>query len=182
MLYAPLFNNENISDTVPGSDETMPTNIINEIPLPIPFVVIFSPNHINIIVPPTRLTTVVSKKILESFIKALFSGFERAKYTPNDWIIARNIVRYLVYWLIFALPYSPSFFNVSSAGCIDVNNCMIIDEVIYGIIFNAKILILSNAPPENRFIIPKIFIALPENIFWIILASIPGIGTNEPNL
>ena len=40
--------------------------------------VIFSPNHINITVPPTRLTTVVQRKIFESEINALFSEFDNA--------------------------------------------------------------------------------------------------------
>jgi len=40
-----------------GNPETIPTNIIIEIPFPIPLLVIWSPNHINSEVPPTRPTT-----------------------------------------------------------------------------------------------------------------------------
>ena len=40
----------------------MPINIIKDVPLPIPRCVICSPNHINSIVPTTKVITVVTLK------------------------------------------------------------------------------------------------------------------------
>ena len=61
-----------------GRDETIPTKIIRDIPLPIPEVVILSPNHINITVPPTRLTQVVHINKFESETKALLPADDKA--------------------------------------------------------------------------------------------------------
>ena len=59
----PVLDKSNICAKVDGNVDTIPTKIINEIPFPMPDAVIFSPNHISITVPPTKLTTVVYKKI-----------------------------------------------------------------------------------------------------------------------
>ncbi len=49
-------------------------------------------------------------------------------------------------------------------------------------ILRAKILILFKAPPENRFIIPKIFELSEVKNFCITSLLTPGIGINVPNL
>lgn len=48
--------------------------------------------------------------------------------------------------------------------------------------FKAKTLILSNAPPEKRLIIPNILADSPSKNFFNTSIFIPGIGTKVPNL
>ena len=64
-------------------------------------------------------------------------------------IRARAIVTYLVIAAIFFLPSSPSFCISSNLGIAIARSCIIIDEVIYGVMLNAKRDILSNEPPVN---------------------------------
>jgi hypothetical protein len=58
---------------------------------------------------------------------------------------------------------------------------MIIDTVIYGEIPRVKIENCSSAPPEKRFIRPKIVLAFDSNILRILSTSTPGVETNTPN-
>ena len=69
---------------------------------------------------------------------------------------AKITVPYLVYWVIFLLPGSPSFLRAAKCDETLVINCMIIEDEIYGIIPSAKIAILLIAPPANTSNIPKI--------------------------
>ena len=69
---------------------------------------------------------------------------------------AKNTVAYLVYWLIFFLPLSPSFLRFSKFLETTDSNWIIIDEVIYGITASENTDILPKDPPDNIFNIPKI--------------------------
>src|SRR3989338_2509329 len=76
--YTPVLDKSKICATLDGRDETIPTKMMSEMPLPMPEVVILSPNHINITVPPTRLTQVVYKNMLESEMKAPPCALDKA--------------------------------------------------------------------------------------------------------
>jgi len=136
-----------------GSPETIPTNIIIEIPFPIPLLVIWSPNHINSEVPPTSPTTTnapVKKSVLTNIPALLYD-----KNNPIASTKAKIIVIILVYLSIFFLPSSPpSLVNLSKDGIIIANNCTTIDAVIYGVIDIANIENLEKAPPEIILINP----------------------------
>ena len=55
---APVLPNSNVVAKALGISATIPENIINEIPFPIPLCVICSPSHIRNIVPATIVVTV----------------------------------------------------------------------------------------------------------------------------
>ena len=59
---APVLPSSKVVAKALGISATIPENIINDIPFPIPLCVICSPNHIKNIVPATRVITVVSLK------------------------------------------------------------------------------------------------------------------------
>ena len=57
---APVLPSSNVVAKALGISATIPENIINDIPFPIPLCVICSPNHIKKIVPATKVITVVN--------------------------------------------------------------------------------------------------------------------------
>ena len=59
---SPFLANSRVPPIAVGKPATIPANIINDIPLPIPRSVICSPNHIRNKVPVTNETTVVIRK------------------------------------------------------------------------------------------------------------------------
>ena len=59
---APVLPNSKVVAKALGISATIPENIINDIPFPIPLCVICSPNHIKKIVPATKVMTVVNLK------------------------------------------------------------------------------------------------------------------------
>ena len=136
-----------------GNPDIIPTNIIIDIPFPIPLLVICSPSHIKSAVPAIRDITVnappiklVSKNIPEDLYE---------KKIPNPSIKARTIVSIFVYLLIFVLPSSPpSLVNLSNAGITIPNNWITIDAVMYGVIDIANIESLEKAPPDIVSISP----------------------------
>ena len=65
---APVLPNSNVVTKALGISATIPENIINDIPLPIPLWVICSPNHIKNIVPATIVVTVEILKKTPGFI------------------------------------------------------------------------------------------------------------------
>ena len=67
---APVLPSSNVVTRALGISATIPANIINEIPFPIPRWVICSPNHIRKIVPATIVVTVeILKNIPGSITK-----------------------------------------------------------------------------------------------------------------
>ena len=77
-------------------------------------------------------------------------------------------------------PDSPSCFSAFSFGVEETKSCTIIDEVIYGIIVNAKIDILESEPPESMLNIPKTPVLVYFSSSPSIEVSIHGRGMNEP--
>jgi hypothetical protein len=69
-LNSPVLANSSVPPTAVGNPDTILTNIIIEIPLPIPFSEICSPSHIRNIVPVTRVT-MVEKTNPEPLYKAM---------------------------------------------------------------------------------------------------------------
>ncbi len=60
-----------------------------------------------------------------------------------------------MYWLILAIPASPSFWSCSSRGTTTVMSWRMIEAVTYGMIPSAKIANCESAPPENRLSRPR---------------------------
>ena len=65
---APVLPNSNVVTNALGISATIPENIINDIPFPIPLWVICSPNHIKKIVPATIVVTVEILKNIPGLI------------------------------------------------------------------------------------------------------------------
>lgn len=101
-----------------GMFATMPTNIMRDMPLPIPRSVICSPSHMRNVVPVVRVTIVRSLKshpglrTMASPAGPLMDSRPTAIMKPCR--ILRPMVEYLVYWVMTFLPCSPSFCSFSS--------------------------------------------------------------------
>ena len=150
-----------IEVTALGKPATIPTNIIIEIPLPIPLLVISSPSHISKAVPAINDITTVAPVINPLSMNIPIELYDR--YNANPSIKARNTVRIFVYLLIFFLPSSPpSLVNLSKAGITMLNNWITIDAVMYGLIDIAKIENLEKAPPEIKSISAAIPFVSPK--------------------
>ena len=65
----------------------------------------------------------------------------------EDWNRASATVRYLVYSAIFFLPSSPSFCISSSLGIAMVISCIMMEDVIYGVMLSANSDMLEKDPP-----------------------------------
>ena len=76
---------------------------------------------------------------------------------PKACTTARKIVKYLVTFWIFLYPSCPSFRHSSNVGITEVRSCIIMEELMYGVILMAKSENLLRAPPENRSRNPKRF-------------------------
>ena len=87
-------------------DDSAVEKIINEIPLPTPLAVICSPSHMIRIVPVTNVTVVTNLKYIPGS-RTIPCEFSKLTETPYPCTKASNTVPYLVYWVIFFLPYSP---------------------------------------------------------------------------
>ena len=59
---APVLPNSKVDANARGISATIPENIINDIPFPIPLDVICSPNHIRKVVPATKVIVVIILK------------------------------------------------------------------------------------------------------------------------
>ena len=182
VLNAPVPNiKSQIIVTALGNPEMIPTNIIIEIPFPIPLFVIWSPNHIKSDVPAiSEITTKnpVKKSVLTNIPEDLY-----VKYNPIPSISASTIVKSLVYLFIAFLPSSPpSFINLSNEGITIPNNWITIEAVMYGVIVIAKIENLEKAPPEIKSIRPAIpLLALLIASFNVTVFT-PGTVIKHPNL
>ena len=69
---------------------------------------------------------------------------------PVDCKIARPMVRYLVYCVIFVWPAWPSFFRVSSRGMTTVSSCRMMLAVMYGMMPSANTDMYLSALPLSR--------------------------------
>ena len=103
---APVLPSSKVVTRALGISATIPENIINEIPFPIPLCVICSPNHIKNIVPATIVVTVVILKKDPGFITKLAEDSSPTD-KPYPCTVASSTVPYLVSCVIFFLPVSP---------------------------------------------------------------------------
>ena len=124
---SPVANLWTVWITVNGNLDIIPPNIISDIPFPIPFSVICSPNHIRKAVPAVKVNTTTAIEKKSVFINALLNN---PTLTPIAWINASTTVKYLVNCAIFLLPASPCLANSSKAGIAMVKRFKIIDAVI----------------------------------------------------
>ena len=67
---APVLPSSKVVAIAAGSSATIPAIIIKEIPFPTPRAVICSPNHMRKMVPPTRVITVIKRKVRPGSITA----------------------------------------------------------------------------------------------------------------
>ena len=58
-------------------------------------------------------------------------------------------------WLIFCLPYSPSWDSAFRLGMTGTRICITMDAVMYGYTPSAATLRFASAPPLNRFRKPR---------------------------
>ena len=143
-----------------GKPDIIPININNDIPFPIPFAVICSPNHIRMDVPVTNPVTTNAPVRNESSTNIPADLYD--KYNPIPSTKANIIVNIFVYLLIFCLPTSPpSLVSLSKAGIIIAKSWITIDAVIYGVIDIANTENLENAPPDIISINPAIPLLFP---------------------
>ena len=130
-----------------GVPDTILIRSTMEIPFPTPLSVILSPIHIRRAEPAVIAATTVRypQTLRWSSRRSPFSakanchcaGLEKSQAT----------VRYLVYSAIFFLPSSPSFCISSSFGIAMVSNCIMMEDVIYGVMLSAKIDMEEKDPP-----------------------------------
>ena len=78
---APVLPSSNVEANALGISATIPENIINEIPLPTPRIVICSPSHIRKVVPATKEIVVINLKEYPGSITKL-PAFSRPTETP----------------------------------------------------------------------------------------------------
>ncbi len=151
-----------------------------EIPLPIPFSVIRSPIHIKNALPAVKaMMTVIT---LNALYVCKRPCLPKPIAMALDSISARTTVTYLVMDAIFFLPSAPSRCISSSFGIAIVISCIMIEDVIYGVIFNARIDIRRNDPPVKASSKLK---ASPDcdccsNQFAKKVVLIPGTGSCDP--
>ena len=102
--------------------------IMTDMPLPTPRSVISSPIHMITAVPATMVMTIVAMRktdasgMTDSVQPGKSVPLRASSMYPVDCRIARPMVRYLVYCVIFAWPDWPSFFSVSSRGMTTVSS------------------------------------------------------------
>ena len=113
----------------PGKTAMTCVKIRMDIPLPTPRSVISSPSHMITAVPAVMQITIVAWVKIDSFTSSALGQLVNSlpllasATMPVDWRIARPMVRYLVYWVIFAWPAWPSSFSASRRGITTVRSC-----------------------------------------------------------
>ena len=117
----------NASINIFGTVDIIPAMIINDIPLPIPLAVIWSPIHNNRQVPAVNTKAYCRNDVpavimILDFIISIVDKFLPPKaYTiANPCKNAIIIPKYLVIWLSFCLPFAPSFFKSLKYGMISI--------------------------------------------------------------
>ena len=116
----------------PGITAMTWVKIMIDMPLPMPRSVMSSPIHMITAVPATMAITIVAIRKTEAFgmiglaVRLQLENrlpLRASSMYPVDCKMARPMVRYRVYWVIFACPAWPSFFRVSSRGMTTVSSC-----------------------------------------------------------
>src|SRR3984957_6079073 len=168
--------------------------IMTDMPLPTPRSVISSPIHMMTAVPATIAMTIVAMWNTDAFgmiglaVTSQFGNsvpLRASSMYPVDCRIARPMVRYLVYCVIFAWPAWPSFLRVSSRGFTTVSSCRMILAVMYGMMPSANTDMYLSALPLSRSTIcsvparPELAAAFEQVDTFASL--MPGAGSDEPD-
>ncbi len=162
-----------------GIREMMFTHRTMEIPLPTPFSVIRSPIHMSIAEPAVREVTTTTP--LKKFMSGMMPPRPKPMAMAMDSNRARPTVTYRVMVVIFLRPSSPSRCISSSAGMAMVSSCMMMEEVMYGVMFSAKMDICSKEPPVKASKKLKASPVLAWNHSRNTSLSTPGTGSCDPN-
>ena len=106
-------------------------------------------------VPLARVTTVVSRNpqpgVWTMAIPSKWAGFSNQSAMNSACRTPSPTVRYRAYWLICRRPASPpSLASFSKDGRTTVNNCMMMEAEIAGMIPSAKMVHWDSAAPLNR--------------------------------
>ena len=118
-----------------GRLATMPAKMIREIPFPIPFSLIRSPSHMRKAVPAVSVITAMRRNpqpCTSTGTMGVPPGafiLSRPKAMPMPWMMLRTMVPYLVYWVIFLRPASPSLDRRSRAGMTTVRSCRMMEAL-----------------------------------------------------
>ena len=169
--------------------------IMTDMPLPTPRSVISSPIHMITAVPATIAMTIVAMWNTDALGMIGFAAMSQfgnsvplraSSMYPVDCRIARPMVRYLVYCVIFAWPDWPSFLSVSSRGMTTVSSWRMMLAVMYGMMPSANTDRYLSALPLSRSTICSVLARLlfdatfAQNATFFSL--MPGAGSDEPNL
>src|ERR1019366_3663347 len=164
-----------------GNPTTIHVKMISDMPLPMPRSLICSPSHMMKAVPVVREMMVRKTKPMPGWITMPCCIACKPCAMPNDCRTERMMVRERVHWVILRRPSSPSFCNFSSVGTTTVNNCRMIDAVMYGMIPNAKTVSRRMLPPANRSKNPKIDPELELKNSSQRVMLMPGVGMWPPS-
>src|SRR5215471_19484829 len=145
----------------PGMTAMTCVKIRIDMPLPTPRSVISSPIHMMTAVPATMVITIVAIRNTEAsgmiglsvavhWLELNSVPLRASSMYPVDCKTARPMVRYLVYWVIFAWPAWPSCLRASSRGITTVSSCKMMLAVMYGIMPRANTDMYFNALPLSR--------------------------------
>ena len=104
---------------------------------------------------------------------------------PVDCRMASPMVRYRVYWVIFAWPAWPSWRSVSSRGMTTASNCKMMLAVMYGIMPRANTDSRSSAPPLNKltsWYTPAALLVFSRPVQnCTAFSEMPGVGIAAPS-
>src|SRR6059058_5776677 len=114
-----------------GIRPTMPAKMTREIPLPMPYSVISSPNHISITVPAVRVTMIPTMPNQSRFVRTPCRL--KTSVRPHAWSRPRATVSQRVQRVILRRPYSPSLLSSLMRVETTVISCMMIEALIYGL-------------------------------------------------
>src|ERR1700744_981763 len=151
----------------PGMTAMTWVKIMTDMPLPMPRSVLSSPIHITTAVPAPIVMTIVAMRktdasgMTDTVQPGKSVPLRASSMYPVDCRIARPLVRYLVYCVIFAWPAWPSFFRVSSRGMTTVSSCRMMLAVMYGMMPSANTDMYLSALPLSRSTICSV-LAMPE--------------------
>ena len=116
------------SPSIEGYPQTIPAKMIIEIPLPIPYSVINSPNQTRKTVPAIRHMIIVT--IPNALVGAITELCCIRTISPQPDSAAKGIIRRWLIRLTLSWPASPSVDILCSAGITGCINCMMIVDVI----------------------------------------------------
>ena len=163
-----------------------------DMPLPTPRSVISSPIHMMTAVPATMVITIVAIVKTDAFgmigrgaVREQAAGRGPARRTRWTAARASPMVRYRVYWVIFAWPDWPSFFSVSSRGMTTVSSWRMMLAVMYGMMPSANTDMLQQrvtAEQVDQLVdtLRGTVTGLDAGAVVMAFSEMPGVGDRRP--